>query len=535
MKKIITLFLLIILILTLVGCKSRENVGKESFFTVETGRKVFVSDETDFELKKEKTVNLPEGYHFSKFVDEDTYIVYTRDVIVEVEGETTVDRYGVFNNSGNMLVENKYERLDSTGNFIFGYYYTDEAEYKSDIYYINGNKILTTDYAIELVALSTDFCALYYDNYSQVFDKDGVYYFANSNKMSGNLHYSVCDDYLFGYDAVLGDWFIWETYVNNSGEIPYGFVLLKKLFEGENSLFSVAYLGNDNFLVVETMSVSENYDYFEVINGTTYYIKQKTSIYNVVADSQTFYNSDYPILSVVNHYSPTLTLEQKNKLNINKGYTRVNAGIVDENGERVTYRFFVINDKGEFVIRYPENMSPSAMRFIDGYGFAQGASENFSAALYYMNCDLVWIKNDREYYGQSFSDGRYVLYCSISGGMRYGVLNTDGEIIVDFEYAYISPFVNNLAFFRKTDGEVGIMDVDGERIEQIENFVSGSNTTSFGVYEFENNGKRGIKTFDGEEIISAEYDSLVYIGRNEDKFIVVESSNDKETIYIFIF
>lgn len=533
MKKVVLMFLLIIMILSFVGCKKPNVNDKTSFFTVEMGRQVFLSDKTDFELKNETSFNLRQGYHFSKLINDDLYIAYSRELVSADGEEQNIDSYGVFDRNGNVIVECKYEILLSTGNFIYGKYYTDEAESKYDIYYINGNKILTTDYVIDLVAISDDFCALYYDGYSQVFDKDGVYYFRDTNKMSGNIHYSVCDEYLFGYDAVGGDWFIWETFVNHSDETPYGFVVLKKLFEGEGSLYTVSYLGNYKFLVVETTNVRSGYDYFEVINGTTYYLKQRTSIYNIIDDTQDFYESDYPILSVVNHYSPTLTLEQKDRLNIKKGYSRVNAGIVNDKGERTAYRFFVIDDKGNFVIRYPENMNPSAMRFIDGYGFASGAGEGFTASLYYMNCDPVWIKNDKEYYGQSYSDGRYVLSCSIDGAMRYGVLNSDGESVVDFEYGYISPFTNNLAFYRQTYGVVGIMDINGDSVRVVDDFVSGSNTTSFGVYEFEKDGKRGIKTFDGNVIVSAEYDSLVYIGKNDDKLVIVMRSDDTETFYSF--
>lgn len=534
MKKFILLFLTLITVLTFVGCKKPNDADKTSFFTVEMGRKVFLSDETDMNLTNKDLFNIPSGYHFSKSVNNDLYVAYEGEIVSDLEEDRDLRKYGVFDRNGKAVIECKYDSLFSTGNFIYGEYYTDEIEYKNDIFFMNGNKILTTDYVVELVAISDDYCALYYDEYSQVFDKDGIYYFKDNNKMSGNIHYSVCDDFLFGYDTVLGDWFIWQTFVSNSGEIPYGFTVLKKIFEGENSLFTVSYLGDYNFLVVETMNVTEkDYEYYEIINGTTYYLKQKTSIYNVLNDTQHFYKSDYPILSVVNHYSPTLTLEQKSRLNIREGYSRVNAGLIDENGERTAYRFFVIDNKGNFVIRYPENMNPSAMRFIDGYGFASGASEGFSASLYFMNCDPVWIKNDREYYGQSYADGRYVLSCSLSDGIRYGVLNSDGETVVDFKYGYISTFVNNIAFFRKPDGTVGIMNINGEEIEIIEDFVSGSNTTSFGLYEFEENGKRGIKTFEGNVIISAEYDSLVYIGKNESKLFIVMSLGDTETFYSF--
>lgn len=532
MKKILLPFLVFIIIFTLVGCK-KTTEDKSSYFTVEMGRKVFVEEKTDVDLRKADTFNLKEGYHFSKQINDELYVAFSRETLEGYEEEEYIDKYGVFDKNGNVVVECKYDRLNVTGNFIYGNYYTEDIEYKSDIYYANGNIILTTDYVIELQALSDDFCALYYNNYSQVFDKDGVYYFGTKNKMSGNIRYSICDDYLFGYDTALGDWFIWETFVSHSSDVPYGFVVLKRIFEGGSSLYSLAYLGKDKFLVAETMNSDNDYDYFEVINGAKYYIKQRTSVYDVTTDSQKYYESEYPILSIVNHYSPTLTLEQKKDLNFNVGFSRVNAGLVNEKGERDDSRFFIIDDKGNFVIRFPKNMNPSAMRFIDGYGFAGGASEEFSASLFYMNCDTLWVKNDREYYSQSFASGRYVLSCSIGGTMRYGVLDTDGEIVVDFDYAYISPFVNGLAFFRHPDGSVGVMNTEGEVERRVNNFVSGSNTTAFGVFEFEEDGKRGLKTFEGEEIVPADYDSLTYIGKSGEKLVIVMRKGERETLYSF--
>ena len=533
MKKIISLFFALVLIFTLVACNKTKAPDKSSYFTVEMGRKVFVEDETDMNLRKDTTFDIKEGYHFSNRINENLYIAYSRESLSDYDEEEYVDKYGVFDKNGNTVVECKYDRLSATGNFIFGNYYTEDIEYKSDIYYSNGNMILNTDYAIELQALSDDFCALYYGGYSQVFDKDGVYYFGTKNKMSGNIRYSICDDYLFGYDTALGDWFIWETYVSHSGDVPYGFVVLKRIFEGGNSLYSIAYLGGDKFLVVETTNANTDYDYFEVINGTKYYVRQRTAIYDVTQDSLKFYESEYPILSVVNHYSPTLTLEQKKELNFKVGFSRVNAGLVNENGERDDSRFFIIDDKGDFILRFPKNMNPSAMRFIDGYGFAGGASEGISAALYYMNCDTMWMKNDREYYSQSFASGRYVLSCSIGGAMRYGVLNTDGEVVVDFDFAYISPFVNGFAIFRRPDGSVGIMNTEGEVEKEINNFISISNTTVFGVFAFEEDDKIGLKTFDGAEIIPAHYDSLTYIGKTDGKLVIVMKKGDSETLYSF--
>ena len=526
MKKAVGLVIIIFMVLVAFGgCKEpKESIPR---YTIEMGREVFLLDDNDYAWTESREVALPVGYRFFEPIDDNSF------VCCQVNSDSERSKYGIMDYDGKVLVECKYDSISSSGKFLYGEYYENDEAYKSEVYYSDGVKLLSTDSHISLKALDDEFCALYYDGKSQIFDKNGCYYLKDNTAMSDTVYYSICDGYLFGYDTESKDWFIWQLIKNFDGETPYGFAVLKNVFSSVSCIYSVAYLGDYNFLVVETYNNNNDYDYYETINGTKYYVLQKTCILNIQTGVSEYIDLEYPILSIINHYSPTLTYEQRLQLNIKKGYSEVNAGIISSNGERTGYRFFVIDNKGNFVIRYPEKMSATAMRFIDGYGFAGGAGEGYSAALYYMNCEPIWQRTDREYYAQSFSSGRYVLSCSIGDKPKYGVLDSDGVITVDFKYSYISPYVANKALYRDENGEIGILNADGQEIYQITDYVAKPSVTSYGMYCYSLDEKVGLKLFDGSEIVEAKYSEMTFFGKNEDRIIAVFTDGDIEKV-VFI-
>lgn len=527
MRKISVLALIIFVCCLFCSCKNTNEPDYERY-TVEMGRKVFVSD-SRIEASGSTEFTVREGYRFLEPLDENAYIVYKK--LDETKDDDANNRYGLMSSDGKILIECKYESISYSGEFVHGEYYTDDSVLCSDVYYSDGVKLMSTDSIIELDALDDDFCILYYEGRSQLFDKNGTTYFRSNSQMSADVYYSICDGYLFGYDTTTGDWYIWQLFKNLDGDVPYGFVVLKQLFAASSSIYTVAYMGEYKYLVIETSNDAENYDYFETINGTKYYIKQKSYFYNVLTDENTEYKPEYPILSVTNKYSPSLNINQRRNLNLNDGYSQVNAGILSTEGERTGYRYFVISDTGEFVIRYPEFITATAVRFIDGYGFTGGAGSGSPAGLYYMNCEPVWKKTDREYYAQSFSSGRYVASCSTADGIRYGAFDSDGNVAIEFSYAYISPFSNGYAFCRLADGQNGIIDANGDIIEIVNDFYSLATATTYGAYAYTIDEKYGLRSFDGSVLIPAEYDSFVYFGKTEDSLIAVCSKNGVDFVY----
>ncbi len=519
-KRTTTILLLVIIVLSLCSCtRTQEPFSR---YTIEVGRQVFKSDNADYDWTVSSQGVVPDGYHFVEPIGDNAYICYTE---LSSDGESKA--YGLMSFDGKIIIECKYDSLSYSGNFICGRYYDDQAELKSDVFYLDGVLLMSGDGSVSIEAIDDYYCSLYINGSSYVFDKNGVNYSGENSGLSENVCYSVCGDYLLGYDKEIGDWFIWQLYNGfNSGS---GFMLLDRIFEASDKVYSVAYIGLNRFMVIETVENKADYDYFETINGSKYYIKQNCYIYHTGSGKDKSFNSEYPIISITNRYSPTLSIAQKSAVNLNDGYSAVNAGIV-ENGERVGYRYFVIDSEGRFVIRYPESINSTAMRFIDGFGFTQGAGNGSTAGLYYMNCDPIWQKSDREYYTQSFSSGRYVLSVVESEGVRYGVLNSEGETVVEWNYSYISPFRNGLALFRTTEDSVGIMNADGEEIQKIDEYIHIPSLTSYGLYASLSNGTNTIKNFKGDVLIS-DFESISYVGQENGTLYIVLQKDGVESLY----
>lgn len=520
-KKISILILIAVIALSLCSCyETREPFSR---YTVEVGRQVFKLDNADYEWSVSEWMTIPEGYHFVETLGGNSYICYTE---LSSDGENKA--YGVMSMDGKLVIECKYEAVSYSGSFICGRYYDDRADVKSDVYYSDGVLLVSGDGSVSIEAIDSEYCSLYTNGASYVFDKNGVNYSGANSGLSENVCYSVCDDYLLGYDKSNGDWFIWQLY--KGADNGFGFMVLDRIFEATDRVYSVAYIGANNFMVVETAENEVTYDYFETINGKNYYIKQNCYIYNADSDVEESFDSEYPIVSITNKYSPTLSITQKSAVNLNDGFSAVNAGIIKD-GERVGYRYFVIDTKGRFVIRYPDGINSTAMRFIDGFGFTKGAGIGSSSGLYYMNCDVIWQRSDREYYSQSFSSGRYVLSVVQGEDIRYGVLNSEGEEVVEWNYSYISPYRNGLALFRAVDGSVGIMNADGNEVQDIEGYISTTSLTAYGLYASKARDINEIKDFNGNILISTDFDSIVYIGLEDDALYIVLQKDGAELLY----
>lgn len=520
-KKVSILILIAVIALSLCSCyETREPFSR---YTVEVGRQVFKSDNADYNWSISEWQGIPDGYYFVEPLGENAYICYT-----ELSSDGKNKAYGVMSIDGKVVIDCKYEVISYSGSFICGRYYDDQAQMKSDVYYLDGVLLMSGEGVVSIEAIDNEYCSLYANGASYVFDKNGVNYSGVNSGLSENVCYSVCDDYLLGYDRSNGDWFIWQLF--KGADNGSGFMVLDRIFEATDRIYSVAYIGMNSFIVVETVESELDYDYFEIINGKNYYIRQSCYIYNAVSGMDELFDSEYPIISIANRYSPTLSITQKLAVNLNDGYSAVNAGIV-EDGERVGYRYFVIDAKGRFVIRYPEGINSTAMRFIDGFGFTQGAGMGSSCGLYYMNCDLIWQKSDREYYSQSFSSGRYVLSVVQGDAIRYGVLNSEGNTVVDWNYSYISPYRNGLALFRPIDGSVGIMDADGNEVQSIEGYISTTSLTAYGLYASEAGNINEIKDFNGNVLISTDFDSIVYIGVENGALYIVLKNDGAELLY----
>lgn len=532
MKRKFLLAIILIFTLFLVACNGgTERVER---YTVAVGRKAFLSDNDIKSFTDAEILSLPQNVAYSKVLDKDHIIVQDKESLL----------FGVANGRGDMLIECAFDEITVSGKFLAGRYVDYEKELTDDeilygtdsnvineIYYLDGVKLLSVTGSISFQAINDDYCALYYDSYVQVFDKNGVYYFNDRNKVSGRFRFSVCDGLLFGHDSSRGDWFIWELTTQDNDGVKEGQSFILSFYTQDvDSVYISAYLGDGKFVMIESRYSDSDYDYYEVLDGKNYYFKQTCVIFDPTKGTQKTVELEMPIFGFINEYSPDLSVEQRQNLNLNEGYSAVSVPTLGEDKRRISVGYYVVDSSLNFVIKYPKGTSPTAIRFKDGYGFAGEATENYAAALYYMNCDLAWIKDDASYFGQSFNYGRYVSAKVTDDGLRYGVLDSDGETVVDFGYDFISPYTQEYAF-AVSDGVYYKLSVDGKST-LLDDCYDDRSLTYYGVYGYLKGEKIGLKNALGDVLINATYDSIDYVGIHDGYLFVGVSSGEEKTLFV---
>jgi hypothetical protein len=134
---------------------------------------------------------------------------------------------------------------------------------------------------------------------------------------------------------------IWEI-VGSSVDLVESFV------GSSNSVYDVGYLENGNFLVINTrLTTAGASDYSEIIESERYYFAQDAVIYNADNGKESPIELEKPVTGIFNEYSPTLSYEYRNALNLNEGYSMVYALAVNEQKEK-TVRGLTLSIKTAF-------------------------------------------------------------------------------------------------------------------------------------------------------------------------------------------
>ncbi len=522
-RKAVVLLTILIAAIALTSCV-RSNPLSDSY-TIDKGREVFLSEEY-FNYTIAEKIALPEGVFFESYLYDDTYLVYASN-----DSEKEAYLYGLANSEG-LVVPCEYNKVSKSGLFLNFTKIEESGESINEIRYIDGILLLKISGSISIKAINEDYCALYYDSYSQVFDKDGVYYFTDSTKMSSNFSYSYCDGRLFGQDTLLNDWFVWTLSKQEGGSsAPTGIALIDTFFISNNEIKTVCYLGKDVYLVIESVESNKSeYTYYEEREGSDRFVFQHAYTVNLSNGQVEEVELEYPILGVLNKYSPSMSYEQRETFNVSEGYTAVCIAVLGEDLKRVGLRYYVIDSDCNFVIRYPEGITPGAISFIDGYGFTGMATASYGSGLYYMNCDVTWINQEHEYFDHSFNYGRYVCAYGTEKGSVYGAFDSEGNVVINFEYSYISPFSQDKAIAQKDDVYY-LIDSEGEIIQNLEDFYEDITILSFGMYLYEDNGYLGIKNFAGNILVKAENNSYVSVEKHGSAIFACFEKNDASVLY----
>ncbi len=527
MKRLMLCGLIIVLICGFAACvRNNDYIDR---FNIEAGKAAFIEASESIVPNSAIKIEVPEGVEPCSPELEAGALIVSVDSDEVDENFEPIPAYGIATLSGALLVECIYTKIARSGNFFMaeltksGSVSNEDISY--DFYYKDGTRLFGTENVISgFAAISEDYFALYTAQSSEVFYKDGSPLFGTNKQLSSAYCYSVCGDYLFAHEPANAIYFIFQIFQDS-------LTLIKSYVSGEARLYSVGYLGAGNFLVSTTeITDGGDYDYWNYIESNRYNYSQTNKIYNPRSGEKSL-NGELIIAGIINKYTPSIVYSERKGYNLKDGYSAVLAIKTDTNKKYAGSECYVVNADALAVLKMPEGLTPFMLTYKDGLGFAGSAVAGYSAALFDYSAGAVWVRGETEYYAQSYGYGRYVLAKSVSGALRYGMLDSDGNTVVDFDLEFLSAFSGDYAI-AKADGSYYRMNKSGERIAVIEDIRADNIQLAFSCYVYIESGKLGLKNFAGEVLVAAEYDETDYLGMASGQIFAIFVKDGIKDVYL---
>ncbi len=477
-------------------------------FNVEAGRAAFIQAEEGLLPTLAVKIEVPEEtMPYSPHLDTGVLIVSADSDEVD-EDFNPIPAYGIADLSGNLLAECIYDRVAVSGNFLMAELEGSAGTGESlsyDFYYKDGTKLFNTENVINgFAAISEDYFVLYTEEASEVFYKDGNAIFGTNRQLSSEYCYSVCGEYLFAHEPESAIFFIFRIFQGSP-------ILVNSFVSGSTKLYSVGYLGNGNFIVAATdVEDGSDYDYWTYIDSSRYNYSQTVKIYNPNSGEKAF-ETDVIIAGVINKYTPSIIYTERKNYNLEEGYSALLTIKVNGEKQSTGSECYVVNGEGLTVLRMPEGLTPFMLTYKYDSGFAGNALSGYAAALFDLSGAALWTKNDVEYYAQSYGYGRYVLAKTVSGVLCYGMLDGNGNTIIDFNLDFLSGFSGEYAI-AELDGSYYRVNRSGELSAVIDDIREDNLQLSFNCYVYTESGKIGLKNFCGDILVAADYDDVEYLG-----------------------
>jgi hypothetical protein len=178
-------------------------------------------------------------------------------------------------------------------------------------------------------------------------------------------------------------------------------------------------------------------------------------------------------------------------------------------------------------------LTPFSIRYKNDYGFAGSALSGYGAALFYLNGEKVFHKTDAEYQAQSFNNNRYVLAKVKDNKLKYGILDENGDTLVDFEYDFVATYVSGLSI-AKADGKYYKLDAGGEAVKEITDIKDNTSQFAFNSYIYISGSKIGLKNYNESVLVPAVFDQLIFQGFVDGElFVTLVSGTVHETYHVY--
>lgn len=522
MKKTAVFLILLLTIAFLCAC-IKPNLSPERF-NIEAGNSAYIQENETLMPISATKLTVPDNTLPNKpYTDIGIIIVSAESDMLDENLEPLV-LYGIADVFGNAYTECIYQDIIVSGNFIMAKF-DDETNISYDFYYKDGTKLFNTENVISgFAAIDEEYFVLYTEENSEVFNKYGSALFGVSRQLGSDYNYSICDSYLFAQEPDEAKFFIYRI-------IGDTLMLLKSYLSTSNKIYSVGYIGEGDFLVISTNTAEDNsYSYKDIIEDETYYYNQITKIYNENSGEKIF-TSEELLIGIVNNYTPTVDYSARKNLNLREGYSMAYTIVTDTNKLYTGQECYIINSDVLTVVKMPEGMTPFMFKYYDGYGFAGNAVSGYRAALFDLSGKTIWTKEDTEYYAQNYNNERYVLAKSIEGVLAYGLLDSRGNTLIDFNLDYLAPFAGEFSV-AETDGHYYKVNKNGELISEITDIRKDNTQFTFNYYIYQNGDKIGVKNYNGDILIEAIYESVEFQGYINGKNYIILNAGDSLDAYL---
>lgn len=344
--------------------------------------------------------------------------------------------YGIHTASGQLLPM-EFRSISVLGSFILAEHYEADSSSTYHLYNTAGQLLLSSDVYFSVQSLGGAWAAVYADGLGYLCHTSGARYFTDGIPLT--TLFSVCDDTLLTYDTQSGLNRLW---VLPDGRQQEGMLLLAQ-YDQSSALSMLTYLGNHRFLITQTVPDEQSPTHAEIIGGVRTNLKQTHAVYNARTGETKSVSTPLIIRSTHNAYTPSTSPVS---YGFSVGYTALCVAELSTAGVVVNDHYVLVDGDLNVVYRFPQGVSPSALRYYGDVGYAGASLEGYAAALFSLDGQTLW-RQDSPHHAMSFSSSRLVA-AKGQQSVQYGVYDLDGQELFPFEYDYISPFYNGAAIAR---------------------------------------------------------------------------------------
>ena len=496
MKRLRTLIAILSVFILLFSLCSCKNNGEQSSSYYEAG--------TANPLLTSKIEVPIQGYEFVTFLNRG---------MIEISDETGT-YYGAMNRDGSVLIQpTKYSTITMEGDFFFAEGNLEDGLY--DVLNLNGEIVYSTFKPITITDVGEGCVRVEEDGMSYIYNEKGED-LLGATSLDSTYEYTVCKDYIAARSKTRKNAFVFSRRTGDT---------LLSMYGSSSVSFDLAYLGKKDFLVIreEVVDASSDYSYSLKRNGETKYVRQTAEIHALDGSAPRSVTTGAPIYSLNDRYSFGMTQQERENYGLKEGYFSLATYRLDGKSADGSVDYAVTDASLRPLATMPEKLNPQ-VRPLNGLSVVTGAQ----GTLYLVDDTLKVVRTvDDAVYQSASVSGSVIAVTRIGEGSKRGCLDTNGNVVIPFEYSYISEFFGNYAVASK-GGKAYVICTDGSSREIGEEIFP---YYWIGYYEIVSGNRIGIASLDGNVLVPATYETLEGIGRYGGEVFVALKKDGKTTVF----